>query len=133
MNFWTVKNVQKYYNCINPSLSTVKKFYAMLHLKYYGSTTLTHSQMTKFYPCPNEKLFQAINSNVTQNIKIILHLQIFCFFYDIFQKACVFFFFFCSRRGQKSSLCGKGLTLYHSTNFRQVQIQSIHRRQNKYD
>ena len=31
MNFWSVENVQKYYNCINPSLSTVKKFYAMLH------------------------------------------------------------------------------------------------------
>ena len=41
MNFLSVKNVQKYYNCINPSLSTVKKFYAMLHLKYYGSTTLS--------------------------------------------------------------------------------------------
>ena len=25
MNFWSVQNVQKYYNCINPSLSTVKK------------------------------------------------------------------------------------------------------------
>ena len=22
MNFWSVKNVKKYYNCINPSLST---------------------------------------------------------------------------------------------------------------
>ena len=40
MNFWWVKHVQKYYNCINPSLSTVKKFYAMLLWKYYGSTTL---------------------------------------------------------------------------------------------
>ena len=40
MNFWSVKNVQKYYNCINPSLSTVQKFYAMLHQKYYGPTTL---------------------------------------------------------------------------------------------
>ena len=40
MNFWSVINVQKYYNCINPSLSTVKKFYAMLHYRYYGSTAL---------------------------------------------------------------------------------------------
>ena len=30
MNFWSVKNVQKYHKCINPSSSTVKKFYAML-------------------------------------------------------------------------------------------------------
>ena len=27
MNFWSVKNVQKYHNCINPSLSTVKNFF----------------------------------------------------------------------------------------------------------
>ena len=37
-----VKNVQKYSNCINPSLSSVKKFYAMLHKKYYQSTTLSN-------------------------------------------------------------------------------------------
>ena len=28
--FWPVKDVHKYFKCINPSLSTVKKFYAML-------------------------------------------------------------------------------------------------------
>ena len=26
MNFWSVKNVQKYYNCIIPALSTVNPF-----------------------------------------------------------------------------------------------------------
>ena len=40
MNFWSVKNVQNYYNCINSSSSTVKNFYVLLHEKYYGSTTL---------------------------------------------------------------------------------------------
>ena len=39
MNFWSVKNVKKYYN-FKYVLSAVKKFYAMLHLKYYKSTTL---------------------------------------------------------------------------------------------
>ena len=42
MNFWLVKNVQKCYNCINPSSSTVKTFYTMLHEKYYGSSTVNH-------------------------------------------------------------------------------------------
>ena len=28
MNFWSVENVQKCYNCVNPTLSNVKKFYA---------------------------------------------------------------------------------------------------------
>ena len=48
MDFWSVKNVQKYYNSMNPSLSTVKKFYAMLHKRYYGTTTLVHRQPANF-------------------------------------------------------------------------------------
>ena len=36
MNFWSVKNVQKYYNCINPSIPTVKLCHAALE----GPTTL---------------------------------------------------------------------------------------------
>ena len=54
MNFWLVKNVQKYFNCINPSLSTVKKFYAMLHQKYYGSTTL--NTQSNVYPVPDNEI-----------------------------------------------------------------------------
>ena len=50
MNFWSVKNMQKYYNCINMSISTVKKFYAMLYWKYYGSTTLKNSISLPWQP-----------------------------------------------------------------------------------
>ena len=40
MNFWSVKNVQKYYNCINPSLSTVKIFSYHAALEVLRVTTL---------------------------------------------------------------------------------------------
>ena len=48
-----LENVQKYYNCINPSVSTVNKFYPMLYWNYYGSTTLIHRKSAnrqKFRP-----------------------------------------------------------------------------------
>ena len=47
MNFWSVKNVQKYYNCINPSLSTVKKYLCHAALEVLRTDYLK--------PFPNDK------------------------------------------------------------------------------
>ena len=99
--------MQKYYICINPSLSTVKKFYALLHEKYYGSTTLTHALIPHFEIAPKFK--EAVDDNWNWSIKgfedtdcienivekgEIAHFSNFTFFRNVFLKLFSSFFYY---------------------------------------
>ena len=70
---------KKYYNYINLSLSTVKKFYAMLHQKYYGTAILILlsliMEVCKFLLKKSKTKFTCKQTNVTPQRKYLFWLK----------------------------------------------------------